>query len=56
MLPLAFSHAVVPYGVFYIFFPPDYRCQDARGELHTCPQSEACSEGQSFVLDDSKPH
>ena len=55
VLPLAFSHAIIAYGIFYIFYPPDYRCQDAQGELYACSRSEACADGQAFVLDDSKP-
>lgn len=53
---LTFTHAIIAYANFYIFYPPDYRCFDSEGGLYPCSESEACAGDNSFVFDDGRRH
>ena len=48
---LNFVAAIIMYSLFYIFYQPDYICQDSLGNEFVCPKEVACQPGQKFTLD-----
>ena len=51
---LNFVAAIIMYSLFYIFYKPDYICQDSLGNQFVCSKEVACQPGQKYTLDKCK--